>query len=150
MWVGFSLQRENTWPRPALKMSEKAENHMVITCVLWLVIKALKFSRFWNIPLWHVVTSSRTWSGFQHSFIDSGFFHNWDLQQTQFKKELNPFFRSAVREKTIGCFVETIGCFSAAVKQILNYSEWADKIQCRYNWTFYKRYLNMTLNLKKK
>ena len=33
------------------------------------------------------------------------------------KKELNPFFHSAVREETI----ETIGCFSAAAKQILNF-----------------------------
>ena len=35
------------------------------------------------------------------------------------KKELNPFFHSAVRYKTISCFEETIGCFSATVKLIL-------------------------------
>ena len=38
------------------------------------------------------------------------------------KKKLNPFFHSVVKYKTIGCFKETIGCFSAAVKQILNFN----------------------------
>ena len=55
MWVGFSLQREKTWPRPAQKTSEKAENYMVITCDLWLVIKALEFSRLWNIFLYDML-----------------------------------------------------------------------------------------------
>ena len=52
---------------------------------------------------------------FQHYFIDQGFFHNCDLQQTEFKKKLNSFFHSVVGYKTIGCVEETIGCFSAAV-----------------------------------
>ena len=50
-WVP-DFQRERTWLCPAQKTSEKAEKHMVFTCDLWLVIKALEFPRFWNIFLY--------------------------------------------------------------------------------------------------
>ena len=57
---------------------------------------------------------------FQHRSFDQDSPFEIDLQRLEIKKEqLNQFLHSAVRLKTIGCFEETIGCFSAAVKKNL-------------------------------
>ena len=67
---GYLIFRERTWLCSALKMSEKAENHMVFTSDLWLVIKALEFPRFWNIFLYDCCKSFLNMISFQHRSFD--------------------------------------------------------------------------------
>ena len=81
-WVP-DFQRERTWPCPAQKTSEKAEKHMVFTCDLWLVIKALEFPRFWNIFLYDSCNFSLNVISFQSQVLWPRFSLWIDLQRIE-------------------------------------------------------------------
>jgi len=51
------------------------------------------------IPLWQLVTSSITKSGFQDFFIDLRSLYDWDLQQKKCIEKLNQFFIVLLEEK---------------------------------------------------
>ena len=67
------------------------------------------------IPLWQLVTSSRTKSGFQDCFIDSRSSFFSKSATVRMYSEIKSILHSAVRGETIGCFEETIGCFEETI-----------------------------------